>query len=183
MARRKLLQATGWRKRLRADGYNHMLPPDASYDLDKARKLIHSAAPPFHISAEAPAVANPPASATEAQFPGADMMRNALGALPRGVRSVLVFMPAHASRIPGLAAPEAALLQRCKAAMAAVAVERGDWLIDAMWRSVWTLPDANYWDSVHFRDQIARELIGGIGAVTSGTLAQQSGLRVLVHGR
>ena len=39
------------------------------------------------------------------------------------------------------------------------------------------------WRFERRQGQIAHELIGGIGAVMSGALAQQSGLRVLVHGR
>ncbi len=183
MARRKLLQATGWRERLRTDGYNYLLPPDASYDLGKARKLIYRKVAPHHIAAENPPAVHLPERAVDTQVPGADMMRRALAALPDGVRAVLVFMPAHASTIPASGTAEAGLLQRCKAAMAAVVADRGDWLIDAMWRSAWTVTDANFWDHLHFRNQLAHELIRGIAAARRGKPEPQSGLRVLVHGR
>jgi hypothetical protein len=53
-----------------------------------------------------------------------------------------------------------------------------------MWRSSWTVDDHNYWDRSHFRDHLAAALIDGIDtAVNRGSIAPQSALRLLAHGR
>jgi hypothetical protein len=166
--------------RLRSDGYVRALPPEGSYDLGKARRAIYrSSQPPPHIEPEEPTI---PIGSPEAGMglPGVVLLRDVLVEIRDGVTVVLVLMPRHAFALPVPGTPEAARMRDCKAAIALVAERRGNWVIDGMWRSPWTVNDNNYWDRSHFRDNLAEAIIDGIGAaVNCGSVASESSLRLL----
>lgn len=181
MARRKLLQALRPEgKRLQADGYSNMLPPDDTYHIDKARKLIYGPETPRQLPTKEPRALDL-ASLAEGQLPGAAMLKNVLARLPAGMRVIFVLMPSHAFGQPAYGSDERKTLRNCKAAIAGAAAKSGAWLLDAMWHSVWTIEDANFWDRTHYRDHLAHTLIREIGRAVNGD-TPTLGLRVLVRG-
>ena len=184
LARRKLRQAMRPKNsRLRFDGYLHLLPPDAGYQVAKAQKLIYGTASPRALEHSLPVLLPAPNEANQ-DARGVALMRATLASLPDRSQLVLVLMPEHAFGLPSPGSPEERDLEHCKSSLAGLARQRGDWVIDAMWRSPWTVDDQNYWDGVHFRDRLADALIEGIGQVLNkGTGSPPPSLRILAHGR
>lgn len=184
LARRKLQQAVRPQAgRLRADGFLNMMPPDASYDLARSQKEIWGKSPPRRLAAIAGPSVEPSAEAG-ARLPGVAILQDAVGVLPQSTRLIFVLMPAHASLLPSPGSADEKRIEDCKAAIGAIAQRRGDWLIDAMWHSVWTVEDSNFWEPQHFRDHLAEALIAGIGsAVNGGSIAPAAAMRILARGR
>ena len=127
-------------KTIRPDGFQHLLPPDTTFDIAKAQKSIYGGAPPRKLL---PMQSLPPkaTAALDAPFPGVAILDDALATIPATTRVILVLMPRHASALPPPGSSEDAVLQTCKAAIAASAERRGDWVIDTMWHSAWTVDD------------------------------------------
>jgi hypothetical protein len=184
LAQRKIMQlVSGKSARLRSDGYVHILPSDAVYDPGKAQRKIYGSDRPPALEPEHPTDA---IGAVEGGLglPGLVLLRNVLTEVGDNITLVLLLMPRHAFGLPAPGSPEWLRMRDCKAAIAWVAGQRGAWVIDAMWRSPWTVDDHNYWDPSHFRDNIAEGLIAGIdAAVNRGSIAPGSALRLLARGR
>jgi hypothetical protein len=184
LARRKLMQVfRDGGDRLRADGFLNMMPPDAAYTPVRLRAHLSSMGfPPATnpMRASAPTVTGSPEAG--ALLPGVAILEDIVAGIPPSARLVLVLMPPHANLLPEPGSRDEQVLEDCKAAISAVARQRGAWLLDAMWRNAWTVEDNNFWDPQHFRDHVAEELIAGIGAAVTGGTADSATMRLLARG-
>jgi len=184
LAGRKLEQALRPKdRRLRSDGFLRIMPADSAYDPRRSQRLIWGEETPARLE---PASAPPVGGSVDAGevLPSVKILREATAALPPSTRVVFVLLPFHAKALPAPKSAEEGTLEDCKAAIAKLARRSKSWLIDAMWRSEWTVDDTNFWDASHFRDHIADKLIVGIGAALKGESVQlDSSMRVLVKGR
>jgi hypothetical protein len=165
-------------ERIRADGFEIFTPPEASYDLARAR---------WHIwggdgtpQARAPHV--PPAPAFTGRLPALDWLAGFLGEVPRATRIVLVLPPVHvaAQALPGSA--RAAEVEACRARLGAIAQHSGAALMDFMRDSAITREDANYWDPLHYRLPIAQRLTRSIAEVVQGSRAGDEAFDLVAPG-
>ena len=184
LARRKLQQVFRPKAgRLRADGYLNMMPPEATYDVARIRETLRARPPQRPLVALAAPTVEGSAEAGAA-LPGVAILEEVVAALPSSARVLYVLMPAHASLLPPPGSADDKRVEDCKAAIAAIARRRGDWVIDAMWHSAWTVEDTNFWDPQHFRDRLAEGMIDGIGSAVAGvSMAPHIAMRVLARGR
>jgi hypothetical protein len=184
LARRKVEQVLRPKdRRLRSDGFLRIMPADSAYDLRRSQRTIWGeAAPPKLMPIAAPTV-DGSADAGE-RVPSISILHEAADALPRSARAVFVLLPFHATLLPEPKSSDEKTLEDCKAAIAKLAQGSGGWVIDAMWRSAWTVDDSNFWDAYHFRDRVAEMLIASIGAALKGERVEpESTIRVLAKGR
>ena len=161
--------------RIRGDGYEVFTPPEASYDLDRAR---------FHLyrgsQGKAPEIAplTPPEAVTPEQratwrFPALAWLDQALAAFPSQTRRILVLPPIHGGALPreGTAAHQRELA--CKAQIGAIAARHGAVVADYAHVSPLTREDANYWDPAHYRLPIARRIEADLIALGKGEPAPE----------
>jgi hypothetical protein len=142
------------RPRIRADGYAVFTPPEAAYDLDRARA---------HIAAGVTAGTGP-SDPPDAPMPALARLDSTLAALPPETVKLLAFMPVHA-RVQAREGTEAGKRDAaCKATVAALGTRRGALVVDFRRPSAVTMEDANYWDALHYRLPIAGRIVAGLRA-------------------
>lgn len=153
---RRIAHAVGLKDvRIPFDGYEVFVPPEAQYDLAKAKaKLKHPKGPT--------AVATAPLSSELAafDFPALIWLDKLLA--QNWERVILLITPVHegAQPVPGQAA--AWREAECKVRMAAIAERHGVPLADFRIRSEITSRDENYWDPLHYRIGIAERIVSGL---------------------
>ena len=154
---RQLGYLTGLRKpKYGKDGYTNFLPPDAAYDLRRARLRIYGPDGPRPRT-----VAQPPVDVSEAEaaawrFPMHALLVDMLDGLPAETVKVLAVVPYHIHGQPAARSRPAAIWDECKRRLAAVVRARANvHLVDFMMESPITTRDANYWDPLHFTASIA----------------------------
>lgn len=156
--------------RIRGDGYEVFTPPEASYDIERAR---------FHLrgawGAPAPelgplSVPEPPDADERSgwRFPALAWLDDALGAFPPSTRLVLVLPPAHAIGLPREGSVGWRRHEACKAEIGRIATRHGAALADYAYASPLTREDANYWDGLHYRLPIARRIESDLVAILKG---------------
>lgn len=160
------------RPRIRQDGYAVFTPPEASYDLTRARA---------HIAAGS-GDPNAPADPPDAPFPALDRLEAALASLPPGTLKLIAFMPVHA-RAQGQPGTATGLREAaCKAKAAAIGAARKALVVDFRRPSPVTTADANYWDALHYRLSIAARIVAGLkAAATTGADDPDGFYRVLAR--
>jgi hypothetical protein len=146
-------------ERIRADGYEVFVPPDARYDLARARTHLQAVLP-----ADPPRPAAP-MSATERAalpMPALPWLDGLLARVPPETGKILVFPPVHvnAQSPPGTRAAE--VEAACKERIAAIARRRGATLVDFRRPSPVTTEDSNYWDPLHARVGIAARVAAAL---------------------
>lgn len=171
-------------ERIRADGFEVFTPPEASYDLARARLHIWFNRPERRIVPASPAVT---LSATEAErlaMPALAWLDGALAKVPAGTEVILAFLPIHvAAQMQPESAAEA-LDRACKERVAALAAKRGATLVDFRRASPITTDDANYWDPLHMRLPVAARVAEALKAArVTGADAPDGFYRVMVRGR
>jgi hypothetical protein len=144
--------------RMREDGYEIFVPPEAQYDLARARQHIWEGGP----ARRDPVV--PPVVLSEAQraalkFPALDWLDAYVGDLGSRSKVIISAMPVHISAQPLIGSPEAAVERECLSRIGAIAQRHGALMIDWRIASPLTSEDANYWDRLHFRLPIASRII------------------------
>ena len=164
--------------RLRGDGYGVFTPPEAAYDLQRARLHIRAGT---RFDPEAGESATP-ADASGAAMPALDRLDALLAALPAQAHRIVAFMPVHvaAQGAPGTAQGlrEAA----CKARAAEIGRARGALVVDFRIPSPVTAQDANYWDALHYRLPVAGRIVAGLkAAAETGADDAQGFYRVLAR--
>lgn len=156
--------------RLRGDGYEVFTPPEASYDLARAR---------FHLyrgnDGKAPDLSplTPPETVTPEQragwsFPALAWLDQALAAFPAQTRRILVLPPVHGAALPREGTAGFQRQQACKAQIAAIAGRHGAIVADYAHLSPLTREDANYWDPLHYRLPTARRIEADLIALGKG---------------
>ena len=140
----------------RFDGLDAFLPPDAEYDVERARRHIYSdiyggQRQPERESLEVPA--NAPL------LPAMPWLEEILSEIPGQTAKVLAFMPVHVrTRSPD------AQLDLCKARVSEIGQQFGATVIDWRIPSSITLEDSNYWDSLHYRVSVAKKIAHDLSA-------------------
>ncbi|HEV7336073.1 MAG TPA: hypothetical protein VGO06_08905 [Bosea sp. (in: a-proteobacteria)] len=156
--------------RIRGDGYEVFTPPEASYDLARARfhlyrhtdgKVLDLAplSPPEFVAAEQRAAW---------RFPALAWLDQALAAFPQQTRRILVLPPIHGATLPREGTAGFERQQACKAQIAAIAARHGAIIADYAHVSPLTREDTNYWDPLHYRLPIARRIEADLIALGRG---------------
>jgi hypothetical protein len=167
IAGRLLAHRLGWaRERIRGDGYEVFTPPEALYDLARARGLIYAGhgGVVADLTPLSPPAAVTPAESAAWRFPALSWLEESIAAFPPATEVMLVLPPAHLAAYPREGSPGWQRYARCKAEIAALARRHGATLVDYAHASPITAQDVNYWDPLHFRLPVAArfgaELVG-----------------------
>ena len=136
--------------RIRGDGFEVFVPPDATYDAARASAHIHGGS-----RDEAPA-------AGPIDTPALAWLEEILAQAPRDAVRVVAFMPVHvaAQGRPGGASGERDRV--CKARAAVIARRLGATTVDFRIPSPVTTRDDNYWDALHYRLPIGARVVEGL---------------------
>ncbi len=149
-----------------ANGFRDFLPADTGWDAAKARKNIYGNSN-FDRSSAAPIAETRPASLQpQAVYRAHEWLREMLGAAAPDTLKILFFVPYHEHILRS----QAARYAECKWRMMEIAADHENThVIDFMRPSVLTSNDANYWDSLHYKRGVAREVEEQLARVASGT--------------
>ena len=149
-------------ERSRFDGYNVFVPPDNTYELERARQAIWRGRPPsLPDPNEKPFVMSDDQRASLV-FPALNWLDELL--LKTGdTLKVISFMPLHVAEQPDPATQRGAYVAECKARIVQIARQRNAKVIDWGYSSALTREDSNYWDSIHFRVPVANSIAHAIG--------------------
>lgn len=170
IAGRLMAYRLGWsQERIRGDGYEVFTPPEASYDLARARSHIYMSnggqkldltpLPPMPVSA---------AESAGWRFPALAWLEEAIAAFPKETQVMLVLPPAHLMGYPREGSAGWQRYGACKAGIAALARRHGATLVDYAHASPITARDENYWDPLHFRLPIAARFAEELVAIAKG---------------
>lgn len=153
--------------RYRDDGFEVFVPPEASYDLARARTHLYpdGAARPAPVD---PPVRLDPALVETIRFPAHDWVDGLLGETRGRTRVILAAMPVHVSAQPVPGSEAAAVERLCLDRLAAIARRHGAVMVDWRYPSALTREDANYWDPLHYRLPVAERLVEDLRAAASG---------------
>jgi len=158
----------------RSDGMDTFLPPDAEYDLERARRHIYGGTPRVEGS-EAPAPPQAGNASGQVELPALPWLDQMLARMPDETRKVLAFMPVHVSTFG-----QGPMFEVCKARIAEIGRRHSASVIDWRIASTITREDSNFWDALHYRvpiaNRIARELAG---AVLSGKGSEDRTYRLI----
>ncbi len=157
-------------ERVRRDGYENFLPPDALYDPDRAAS---------HIRAPEPA----PAASAPGRLPALGWLKDFVGELPAETRLVLLLPPIHvaAQARPGTGAGDADAA--CKARIRDIAARPRTTLVDFRLPSALTRDGSRYWDKLHYRQPEAARIVAALGAAVATGRDDPAGLYVTLSGR
>lgn len=181
IAGRKLAYYVGLTEaRISSRGFEVFVPPDATYDAEKAKRKIWGNRAHRRTAASVPYVA----AGEERQgwdFPALKWLDADLGALA-AQRVILVFMPVHIAAQPRLGSDVAAVEMECKSRVAELARRHDAHLIDFRIHSHLTTRDENYWDNLHYRLPIAGQIIADIGDALETGGAAADGTWIVLSG-
>jgi len=152
-------------ERIRYDGYEVFVPPEAQYDPVRAHDHI------WQGRLQAPTDVSPPLSDEERSrlsFPALSWLEAGIARLPSTSRKILAFMPVHIAAQPFPGAHAAGVEAECKTRIAAIGTKYGATVIDWRIPSSITRNDNNYWDGVHYRVPIATRIAGELAAAAAG---------------
>jgi hypothetical protein len=167
-------------ERIRSDGYEIFTPPEANYDLARARFHIWSDNSSAQITPVVPAVVLSTAQVSSITWPAIAWLDETLTAIPKTTTRIVAFMPLHiaAQPVPGSLAD--ARYNACKQRISAVASKHGVRVIDFSIPSAITRNDENYWDPLHYRLPIAGRIVEGLkAAVATGRDAEDGTYTIL----
>ena len=168
IASRVVMNRLGLMKaRLPRDGYEVFVPPEAAYDLSRARMHIWMGAP-HDIRAVEPPVVLTAAERAGLRFPALDRLDATLAALPKGARLIFLFPPVHVAIQPAPGSAAAANEAECKRHVAMIAATHQGLALDFRFASPITVEDANYWDPLHYRLPIAARVSQALGEALAG---------------
>lgn len=160
------------RPRIRPDGYAVFTPPEARYDLQRARAHIRAGARDPNESAPEPGRPMPALARLDAL----------LGGVPADALKLLAFMPVHAAAqgVPGTRAGRRE--EACKAHVAAIGTRHGATVVDFRRISPLTTRDDQYWDALHYRLPVAARIVADLKAAVSTGADDPAGVyRVLAR--
>ena len=145
-----------YNRQYREDGHAVVTPPDAQYDLQRARKALaeaRQAALPWLQAADG--------REKDQRFTALDLLDRMLARAPSS-RKVLVHLPLHISTQGTAGSISNAILGECKARIVEIAQKHGAQVMDWLIESPITTDDSNYWDSTHFRIGVAHLVERGL---------------------
>lgn len=154
-------------ERLRADGYEVFTPPEASYDLERARGHLWAGNPARRVVPVEPPVTLTVDALLAMRFPALAWLDATLEK-SRGARIGLVMPPVHVAWQPPPGSAAEAREALCKARIADIARRHGAVFLDFRIASAITTVDQNYWDPLHYRTPIAARLVDEIAIGLTG---------------
>lgn len=147
------------RERIRADGYEVFTPPEASYDLARARSHLYAASGGEPVAPVQEAVVAVPEAARRAwRFPAVAWLSETLASYPQTTRVMLVLPPSHVTAFPQPGSVAGQRYAACKQAIATMAKMRDAVVVDYAHASPVTSEDSHYWDTLHFRLPVAQRV-------------------------
>jgi hypothetical protein len=168
-------------EKLRNDGFNVFVPPDATYDLARARYHIWGSKGPRAL-VPAPALQLSEAERNAMAFPALAWLDESLTVLPGATHKILLFPPVHAGMLPAAGSFGEAREVECKTRVAAIARQRGAMVVDWRFVSPLTVEDSHFWDGLHYRLPVAYRLIDDLEhIVTEGRPSPDGSYRILVR--
>ena len=138
-------------ERIRGDGYEVFTPPEASYDLGRARAHLG------HVEVEGGLTAERPGA-----LPAAAWLGEFARELPGETRLVLLFPPLHAGSQPIPGSRAEATDAACKRRLVEAVGPGRALVLDYRRRSALTSTDENFWDPLHYRLPIAGRIVEDI---------------------
>jgi hypothetical protein len=166
-------------ERIRSDGYEVFVPPDATYDLARARTHIYGIPRPATPEAEETLSARERAALA---MPALEWLEALLGSIPRETATMLIFPPVHVNAQPAPGTREEHAEADCKARVVDIARRQGATVVDFRRRSPVTTEDSNYWDALHTRIGIATRIAEALrAAAETGADAPDGFYRVLAR--
>lgn len=152
--------------RIRQDGYENFLPPDADWTQAYADRLLW----PNGRQDRTPQ--SPPFAYTQEQrralrFPAIGWLSAFAAALPAQTRLLLVLPPNHISAQPVPGTHAAALEAECRTALVGSLGTRA-LIIDMNFPNTLTKADSLYWDQLHFRLPVADQVLDRIREAADG---------------
>jgi hypothetical protein len=167
---------------IRDDGYLVFTPPESSFDLRKARVALYGSPDPPAKTASAP----PAAVVTEEirngwRFPALDQLETALADFPSATQVIFIGMPVHVTAQPVPGSLEEAREAACKLRASRIADSRSGLFIDFRLHSAITENDENYWDPLHYRLAIARNLVSAIGTAIKSRADDPNGVWRIIN--
>lgn len=184
IAGRLMAYKLGWsRERIRGDGYEVFTPPEASYDLARARSHIYAShgGAIADLAPLSPSVAIAPAESAGWHFPALSWLEEGVAAFPKATQVMLVLPPAHLAAYPRQGSAAWQRYARCKADIAALARRHGAVVVDYAHASPITAQDANYWDPLHFRLAIAARFGEELAQIGKGGTARDDGAAIVLR--
>lgn len=163
-AARQLQQLLGKRKpRYERDGYENFLPPDAEYDLARARHHLYGQAEPKARPARATGSGPSSEERLAWRFPAHDLLPAMLRMAPAATRKVLVLPPYHAYHLPPAGSASEARWNECRSRIVAIAGQVPNTIVlDFMLDSAISREDSNYWDALHYTTGVADRIVDAI---------------------
>jgi hypothetical protein len=157
-------------QRLRGDGYEVFTPPEATYDLARARFHLYrgSGGHAPDLSPQSPPAAVPAAEQASWRFPALAWLEQGLAAFPATTRRLIVLPPVHAGAMPREGSAAWQRFAACKAEIRAIAARQKAVVADYAHPSMLTREDTNYWDPAHYRLPIARRIEADLIALGRG---------------
>jgi hypothetical protein len=180
--RRSLRMASGAQEPyFRPDGFGDFTQGEGAYDAERARRMLHGDAPPQPAPAALPRADDSSiAPRPQDRFPALEWLEETLALVPRETRTILVSMPVHVVAQANIGTELAAQRTECARRILALGRAADAFVLDMGFASPLTVEDTNYWDRVHFRLPIGRQVIGEIAAAVD-TGAETPNLRVLAQ--
>ena len=154
-------------ERIRSDGYEIFTPPEASYNLARARFHIWGDRASAQLSPVVPAVVLSDADANRIVWPAISWLDDILTAIPKTTTRIVAFMPLHIAAQPLPGSLSDAQYNACKQRIRATASKHGIGVIDFSIPSAITQDDANYWDPLHYRLPIAERIVAALKNATT----------------
>ena len=156
----------------RRDGYRDFTLDFGAFDADAVTNRLYEDGNRDYRDAQILASLNHP----EWHYPLAESLRDLVQRTPDSSRWALVFLPLHGRYVAKLADNMA----ECKARIVRLFSDMDNVaVLDYLYVSALTRTDANYWDAVHFRDPVARQLEHDITSVFAGHAPASEFARVL----
>jgi len=141
------------------DGYRNFLPPDAEYDLERARGHLYGERGVREREIPSTPVRIDARERAAWVMPAMDLLERALVRLPPETGVALMFVPYHLFHQPAPGTLAAEQWDECRRRVSALAAARpGTRVLDFMIPSPITREDSNYWDPLHFTTAVAAQV-------------------------
>jgi hypothetical protein len=169
-------------EKLRKDGFEVFVPPDATYDPARAHFFVYE-----QNDSRVPTPVHSTFSLGEVERNAMDFeplvwLDDSLASLPGATRKILMFPPLHAHAMLAAGPAGEARDAECKRRVTAIARRRGAMLVDWRILSPLTKEDSNFWDPLHYRLPVAYRLIDDLGhIVNQGRESPDGSYRILVR--
>jgi hypothetical protein len=161
-------------ERIRGDGYEVFTPPEALYDLNRARGHIWGQATPRPLAPQVPTITLSDQEQADLHFPALEWLNATLQKVPASSNIILIFPPIHVASQPLAGSAAAARDEACKKRIRMLTGLYKAKIIDFRFASPLTSRDENYWDPLHYRLSIA----GYVTRVLAGLEAEGESFKV-----